>query len=203
MRTVIIQPGSYYRQIQRLEFVAISIHDGSTRNTCTMLELLLTKDAENPDADWVETEEIKHPCDIPQLLAEAGITQPGTLSPGLPAPPMQLTNNAIIVAHGPGASATALRDWEDVHTLARTMGQIENVSWQWQQANGEVNCPYCEATSGLTPKEACTIKPQAFQTPPTPWVFAQLTCWAGTDDTPGATFFIPISLSTYNKAIAK
>ena len=86
---------------------------------------------------------------------------------------------------------------------ARSMSQVAGVTLQGQEHDPDPLCPYCEATYGLPPTEACSLAPQAIEVRMSPWVFLKLTCWTGDGDISGASLFIPVSLATYRGDTAK
>ena len=197
LRTTTIYPGSYYQFTRRLEFLEISVWDGSKRRGCLMRETTSTEDPATDPVDWSHSDAPTAPCTPAQRLRDAGAqyTLPTPIGP--PPYALTLTDQSVQIRRGIGTDPARLLDWAYIDSRARAMGQVGGVDFLWQQTGAQTVCPYCEATEGLPATQACELDPAATDVPFAPWVFLRLTCWDGSSDISGAVFFIPVSQSTY------
>lgn len=200
LRSIAIHPGSYYQRSERLDLLEISVWDGSIRATCTLRSVTYAADPNTKKLNWASRENPQSPCNLAQQLSAAGasLTMPPPVGP--PPWPLTLTDSGVTLQRGAGTAPVPLLDRSYVDNRARAMNQVSGVSFLWQSDDPTPFCPYCEATQGMTPTEACALAPQAVQAPMAPWVFLHLTCWDGSGDISGASLFIPVSRKTYDGA---
>ena len=190
LRTTTIWPGSHYQVIRRLEFLEVSAWDGTLRDGCTLRETTSDQDAASDNGVWTHRDSTLAPCDPAARLRAASADYPAPRHGLAPAWPVTFSGDDITISRGDGAAPARLLDWAYVVSRAGAMTT---------GTGPEAPCPFCEATEGLAPAEACTLDPAATEFPFAPWVFLRLVCWDGSSDLSGAVVHIPVSRKTYTE----
>jgi hypothetical protein len=194
LRTTTIYPGSYYQVTHRLEFIELSIWDGSRRGGCLIRETI--SQDETADGDWKHIDTELSTCDVSTRLRDAGAHfLPLSLSYHSPAVSYWKLGSGGVYRAGEGPKL--ILGWDYIDSRARAMNVVEDVKFAW---NSELFtlCPYCEYVGKeLSLDDECRLLPDRPKSNFADWVFLHFTCWSGDGDISGASFYIPVSLKTY------
>ncbi len=174
----------------RLEFIEISLSDGSRKSGCVLREV---EEIQLSAGEFARTEMLLSPCDIAARLRQANsefFPPSRPLKPNL-FPTIFEKDDGVYIDYGTGQAAIRLLEWSEIDSYARAISAVQGMSsWQRDSRPVRVFCPYCEhAGDNLTAGE-CDLLPEVIRPATSPFVFLRFACGAENTDFSGASFYI-------------
>lgn len=195
IRTTTFNGPTYYQYSKRVDFVELSIRDGSIVQKCALRETDYASDAAVEQENWTQTEKRKPSCQAFDLLSKrnAGYMTPRSTDTGKAA--FRLTANGLEAReHTSADNAT----WTNIMPAklikaraARTTSiTASEIPWQTSPDPSEV-FSLTGTVNNIEPlHELCKIDPVRVTSRGHQSMFLRLLCWSGDVDIDGANFYI-------------
>ncbi|MEO9875615.1 MAG: hypothetical protein ABJM26_17705 [Anderseniella sp.] len=195
IRTTTFNGPTYYQYSKRIDFVELSIRDGSIVQKCAQRETEYASDAAVDRETWTPTEKRKPSCQVFDLLSKrsAGYITPRSTDTGKAA--FRLTANGL------EARADTSDDnarWTNVmptklikvRAAKTTSVMASEIPWQTSPDPFEVFSLAGAANDTQPLHELCKLDPVALTSRGHHAIFLHLSCWSGDTDADGANFYI-------------
>ena len=204
IRTTTLRPPTYYRFRERIEFVELSIPDGSVRHRCTLRETTNQSDAGADKPTWTRTEVKTPACEVFETLSrrDANYIEPRSMGPGTYSFHLDAKGVTVKDIWSQDTPKTVgVLPARDIKRQIATIATIPASSLDWQaDANSDGLASLLETGDGAEPlHEACELDPVATTSRGTTWLFLRFRCWSGDGDVDGANFYIPADSATWTK----
>lgn len=205
IRTTTLRPANYFQFRERIEFVELSIPDGSVRQRCTLRETVNQSDADAEKPTWQRTE-LKTPrCEVFETLSRRDVNyiEPRSMGPGTFSFHLGADGVTVKDVWSRGTPTTVgLLSVEDIKRQIATIATIPTavIPWPEQATSGDLY-NLIEAAEAAPPlHEACELDPVATTARGTSWLFLRFRCWSGDADIDGANVFIPANSAVWDKS---
>ncbi|MCC2110839.1 MAG: hypothetical protein KDJ16_02255 [Hyphomicrobiales bacterium] len=202
LRTTFLNPPTYYSATRQLEFLEISVWDGTIRSRCLLRRTQYDNDAAANNDIWTRAEEAETGCDPFKILAERGAAyaEPKAVEDGLNWK-LVLRGSAVMVEPEAGGDRRPLLSDDYVEVRSRATTVIDTAAIPWPTGE-ESAFSIVESLAGGAPlDDVCKVDPWPHELFESKWLFVGLTCWTGDGDLDGARFLVPLSEKTWRKAI--
>ena len=195
IRTTTLHPPTYYRHQKRIEFVELSIRDGSILKKCALRETDYVSDAGVDPESWTQTEMQRPSCQVFGILSKrnAGYMSPRSKGDGMAA--FRLGVNGV---EARDERSDNNGEWTKIMSVSvikaraakTTSIAASDIPWQFSDDTTEALIIVGSADDIQPLHEKCELDPVPVTSRGHDWMFLRLICWPGDADADGANFFI-------------
>ena len=198
IRTTTFNGPTYYQYSKRIDFVELSILDGSIVQKCALRETEYASDAGVEQENWAQTEKPRPSCqafDVPSKR-RADYLAPRSKDTGKAA--FRLTANGLEArddTSDDNAKWTNMMPAKLIKMRAAKTTSItaSEVPWQTSPDPSEVFSLAGAANDTQPLHELCKLDPVALTSRSHHGMFLHLSCWPGDTDADGANFYIALN----------
>lgn len=198
IRTTTFNGPTYYQYSKRIDFVELSVKDGSIVQKCPLRETEYASDAGIEQETWTQTEKPKPSCQVFEVLSKrsAGYMRPRSTDTGEAA--FRLTADGLEARED---TADDNDRWTNIMSTklikaraAKTASiMASEIPWQTSPDPSEVFSLAGAASATQPLHELCKLDPVALTSRGHHGVFLHLSCWPGDTDADGANFYIALN----------